>query len=60
MDAIKVHKIERAIASVLTSYFGANVKAISPTGAAATMRVVLESSIKCPPMINIIITANKG
>ena len=52
--------IDRAIASVLTLYFGANVKAISPTGAAATMRVVLESSIKCPPRINIITIANIG
>ncbi len=52
--------MDRAIASVLTSYFGANVKAISPTGAAATMRVVLEFSIKCPPKIIIRKIANKG
>ena len=36
------------------------MKAISPTGAAATIRVVLEFSIKCPPKIKITITASNG
>ena len=40
-DPMRVHKTDMAIASVRTSYFGAKVNAINPTGAAATINVVL-------------------
>ena len=43
-DPIRVQKIDMAIASDRTLYFGAKVNAISPTGAAATINVVLAES----------------
>ena len=43
-DPTSDHKIDVAIAPVLTLYFGAKVSAISHTGAAATINVVLATS----------------
>ena len=43
-EPIRVQKIDIAMASVWTLYFGAKVSAISPTGAEATINVVLASS----------------
>ena len=41
---IRPHKIDMAIASDQTLYLGEKVNAISPTGAAATINVVLAVS----------------
>ena len=44
-EAKKVQRIDNAMGAVLTPYRGAKVRAIRPTGAAATIREVLAISM---------------